>query len=262
MAILASRPVDRIRMSNAPHRRRRFSPAWSATLAVLVVVPLLTALGCWQLSRGREKARLLEQAAVGHAAAPVDLGAVGASAGIPSHRPVRVQGVFVADRQGLLDNQVRGGQVGYDILTPLRMNGNDDLLLVDRGWLARGPRREDLPRWSTPDGVVNLLGTLHQPVDVPLVSGEVSDTFGGAWVVSEIDPSILGPRLGAPLAPRVLRLLPQSEYGFRRDWPVVSMTPQRHYGYAVQWFGLAVALLAIYAVAGVRRGRAAQHSEW
>ena len=248
-------------MSTAPPARRgAFRPALSATLAVLVLVPILSALGCWQVARAREKAHLLDEAAAGQASAPVDLNAA-AFETVASRHPVRVRGVFLGDRQGLLDNQVRDGQGGYDILTPLRIDGRDELLLVDRGWLARGPRRGDVPRWSTPAGAVTLLGTLHSPVDVPLVSGDIGDTFGGAWVVSEIDPAMLVPQLGAPLAPRVLRLLPQSEHGFRRDWPVVAMTPQRHYGYAVQWFGLAVALLALYVVAGVRRGRAAQDSE-
>lgn len=248
-------------MSTARRNNRgTFRPALSATLAVLVLVPILCGLGAWQVARGREKARLLDNAAAAQAGAPVDLNAE-AFHTVTSGRPVRVQGILLGDRQGLLDNQVRDGQVGYDILTPLRIDGHDELLLVDRGWLARGPRREDLPQWSTPDGTVTLLGTLHRPVDVPLVSGEISDRFGGAWVVSEIDPATLEAPVGAALAPRVLRLSPQSEHGFRRDWPVVAMTPQRHYGYAVQWFGLALALLALYVVAGVRRGCAAPHSE-
>lgn len=241
--------------------RGAFRPALSATLAVLVGVPILCGLGVWQVTRGLEKARLLDAAATGQALVPMDVDATTAMQAIASHRVVRVQGVFLADRQGLLDNQVRDGQVGYDILTPLRIGGRDELILVDRGWLARGARREDVPEWSTPDGTVTLLGTLHPPVDVPLVSGEISDRFGGAWVVSEIDPAMLEASVGAPLWPRVLRLAPQSAHGFRRDWPVVAMTPQRHYGYAVQWFGLAAALLALYAVAGVRRGRAAPHLE-
>lgn len=33
------------------------------------------------------------------------------------------------------------------------------------------------------------------------------------------------------------------------------MSPQRHYGYAVQWFGLAAALLVLYIIAGRRRAR-------
>jgi surfeit locus 1 family protein len=244
-----------------PVKRRAFNPPLAATLAVLLLVPVLAGLGCWQVTRAREKVRLLDEAAAGQAAAPTDLASSESLEALPARRPLRVQGVFLAERQGLLDNQVRDGRVGYDILTPLRIEGRDDLLLVDRGWLPRGARREDLPQWSTPEGLVTLTGTLHAPVDVPLVSGAISDVFGGAWVVSEIDLPLLGQQLGAPLAPRVLRLDPASEHGFRRDWPVVGMTPQRHYGYAVQWFGLALALLVLYVVAGVRRARVAQVSE-
>jgi surfeit locus 1 family protein len=244
-----------------PVKHRAFSPPFAATLAVLLLMPVLAGLGCWQGARAREKAHLLDEAAAGQAAAPTELASSESLESLAGWRPLRVQGVFLAERQGLLDNQVRDGRVGYDILTPLRVNGRDELLLVDRGWLPRGPRREDLPQWSTPDGLVSLTGTLHVPVDVPLVSGTVSDVFGGAWVVSEIDLPLLGRQLGAPLARRVLRLDPASEHGFRRDWPVVGMTPQRHYGYAVQWFGLALALLVLYVVAGVRRARAAQVSE-
>jgi surfeit locus 1 family protein len=94
-------------------------------------------------------------------------------------------------------------------------------------------------------------------MDLPLMSGEVQEWFGSLWVVGEIDPLLLEPVLGAPVLPRVLRLAPESDHGFRRDWPTVSMTPQRHYGYAVQWFGLAVALLVMYIAHGVRRARPA-----
>ena len=151
---------------------------------------------------------------------------------------------------------MRDGQVGYDVLTPLRVEGLAEVLLVDRGWLARGARRSDVPVWQTPAGEVTLIGYLHRPVDVPLVTGDVSESFGGRWVVSQIDPALLGKHLGMPVQARVLRLAPQSEHGFRRDWPLVSMTPQRHYGYAVQWFGLAGALFGIYLVAGLRRAPA------
>lgn len=233
----------------------------AATLAVLVGVPILSGLGLWQLARGHEKARLLEAAARGSAAEPVDFSDLASYAQVQGYRPVRVRGEFRADLQGLLENQVRDGQVGYDILTPLQVEGRAELLLVDRGWLPRGGRREDVPQWQTPGETVTLVGTLRAPVDVPLVSGEITDRFRGVWVVSEIDPAALGKQLDAPIAPRVLRLAAESEHGFRRDWPVVAMTPQRHYGYAVQWFGLAAALLGLYGVAGVRRARAGDGSE-
>jgi len=128
-------------------------------------------------------------------------------------------------------------------------------VLVDRGWIARGMRRGDVPDWQTPAGIVTVTGSLHTPADVPFVTGDVTDTFAGRWVVSEIDPALLADSAGGPVEARVLRLSPESDFGFRRDWPVVTMTPQRHYGYAVQWFGMALALLVIYVLGGLRRAR-------
>lgn len=225
-------------------------------MAVVLGLPVLCALGAWQVLRGQEKAHTLELAEAHGALPVVDLGGRSDADPVAGQQRVRVRGVFLSDRQGLLDNQVRDGQVGYDVLTVLRLSGDGGLVLVDRGWLARGPRRADVPQWPTQDGEVTVTGYLRAPTDVPLVDGRVAETLGGFWVVSEIDTQHLGTYLDLPLWPRILRLSPESAHGFRRDWPVVAMGPQRHYGYAVQWFGLAAALLALYVIAGVRRARA------
>jgi cytochrome oxidase assembly protein ShyY1 len=239
-------------MSRPGHR---FRPSLAATLAVLLGVPILCALGFWQISRGQEKARLLTQATAYDGMPAIELNALTASDVVEERRPVRAHGVFLGESQGLLDNQVRDGTVGYDVLTPLQLSGSGAVVLVDRGWLGRGPRRADVPQWRTPDGEVSVTGYLRVPTDVPLVDGRVAETLGGFWVVSEIDPQRLGEYLGMALQPRILRLAPESAHGFRRDWPVVTMSPQRHYGYAVQWFGLAAALLVLYIIAGRRRAR-------
>lgn len=207
------------------------------------------------MKRGHEKARLLGEADAARDMAPFDLGQPTQIDAIAEHRRVRMQGNFLADRQGLLDNQVRDGQVGYDVLTPFRAQGVPGVILVDRGWLARGGLRSDVPEWQTPHGAVTLIGYMHLPADIPFVSGEVTESFHDLWVVPEINTSLLGQHLGMPMQARVLRLAPESAHGFRRDWPVVVMSPQRHYGYAVQWFGLATALLWIFVLAGLRRGR-------
>lgn len=234
---------------------RRFRPALAASLAVALALPILLGLGVWQVKRGQEKARLLGEVAAAGDMVPIDLARLAQINDIAEYRHVRVQGEFLIDRQGLLDNQVRDGQVGYDVLTPFRAQGVPGVILVDRGWLARGGRRSDVPTWQTPEGNVTLIGYLHQPADIPFVSGEVAESFRGLWVVPEISASLLGQYLGMPVQARVLRLAPESAHGFRRDWPIVVMSPQRHYGYAVQWFGLAGALLWIYVLAGLRRGR-------
>ncbi|MDQ6158685.1 SURF1 family protein, partial [Pseudomonas aeruginosa] len=53
--------------------------------------------------------------------------------------------------------------------------------------------------------------------------------------------------------------LEAGDASFDTDWPLVSMPPERHTGYAVQWFALATALLALYLYLGVRRAREKNH---
>ena len=234
--------------------RNRFRPALAATVALALGLPILLGLGAWQVSRGQDKARLLQAAGAGQELAPIEFAQAAAQASA-DYRRVVVKGRFVTDRQGLLDNQVRDGQVGYDVLTPLQVQGVPGVLLVDRGWLPRGGRRSDITPWQTPAGEVTLIGYLREPIDVPLVTGTVSESFGALWVVAQISPAHLQQHLGVQIQPRLLRLAPESAHGFRRDWPLTSMPPARHYAYAAQWFGLAVALLCMYLVAGWRRGR-------
>jgi cytochrome oxidase assembly protein ShyY1 len=69
-----------------------------------------------------------------------------------------------------------------------------------------------------------------------------------------LDIAELGAALGQALYPYAL-VLDEGQPGlFQRDWqPGVTMTPEKHLGYAVQWFGLAVALLIIYVGVNTRR---------
>lgn len=58
---------------------------------------------------------------------------------------------------------------------------------------------------------------------------------------------------GKPMVEHVLAIDPHSRYGYRREWQIVPFSPERHLGYAVQWFALACALLVIYLVVNFKR---------
>jgi len=57
-----------------------------------------------------------------------------------------------------------------------------------------------------------------------------------------------------PLAPRVLRLNPDLPIGYARDLDILPNTlpPEKHRGYAVQWFGLCIATIVLTLVLGLR----------
>jgi cytochrome oxidase assembly protein ShyY1 len=58
--------------------------------------------------------------------------------------------------------------------------------------------------------------------------------------------ALLSAGLSEPLFPWELRLAPDQPGGFRRDWPVVNVSPEKHRGYALQWFTMAAALLLLF----------------
>ncbi|TZF91506.1 SURF1 family cytochrome oxidase biogenesis protein, partial [Cognatilysobacter lacus] len=79
-----------------------------------------------------------------------------------------------------------------------------------------------------------------------------------AWLVVRLEPTAVARALELPrLAPRVLRLDPALPIGYPRDLDLLvnTLPPDRHRGYAVQWFGLGATLIVIALVLTFRRSR-------
>ena len=51
--------------------------------------------------------------------------------------------------------------------------------------------------------------------------------------------------LNLNVLPFMLRLGDAEPYGFIRAWHIVSMSPEKHYAYAFQWFSLATLTLIL-----------------
>ena len=106
-------------------------------------------------------------------------------------------------------------------------------------------------------------GLSSQPPETGIRLGP-ADT-GEAWprVVQYVVPDRVSEQLGYPVLDRVIRLGPEAPGALPRDWgeqPPVPFGPQRHVGYAVQWFALAATLLVIFVVVNWRRKGGARGS--
>lgn len=232
-------------------RRRR--PAIVPTLAAIAMLALLVSLGQWQLGRAAEKRALLERYATRAGEPPLHL-APDLAPDDPRivdalpFRTVTLQGTFLTDRQYLLDNRTHQGVAGYHVLTPLRRGDSATLVLVDRGWIPVGKSREHLPDVGVADAPTRLTATLSEPPRPGLLLGETGYEQG-TWprVVQYLDIGLISAQLQAPVLPLVARLDPGAPFGYVRDWkPYYGISPERHVGYAVQWFALALALVVIY----------------
>lgn len=214
-------------------------------------------LGRWQLSREDVKRAQLAAAEAALAAPPRAL-APALAGPVEAIDKVAGRARFTATPRLWLDNQRRGQQVGmrlYCAATPVEGGAT---LLVDLGWLPVAPDRV-LPAVGCPEGEHALAGLLVAPPSVGLRLGPGLVEQDGAWLATRLDPAEVSAAWAATpaLAPRVLRLDPALPLGHARDLALLGNTlpPEKHRGYAVQWFGLAVATLVILIVLNLRRRR-------
>ncbi len=138
------------------------------------------------------------------------------------------------------------------VLTAFLTQGQ--ILLVNRGWIAQGPDRRIAPDIPKVEGEVTLHGTAHTPNPNFFVLKE-DDYNQVSWpfLIQKIDLEKSAQLFDYPMTPFVLRLAPDESSQFVREWHSHFMGPEKHYGYAVQWFSLAAALLVIYFVVNTSR---------
>lgn len=222
-------------------RRPRLILGW---LLALVVIAIFARLGVWQSQRAVEKQTMLDEAAQVLAARQP----VGLEAAADPQRRARYEwasgtGEFADGAQWLLDNQQRDGRVGvraYRVFVP----DQGTPLLVDLGWLPVAGDRA-MPTVERPTGRIALEGLLEPPPSGGIALGAGMARESGGWLMLRVELPAISAAAGTPLAARVLRLDPASPLGYTRDLALLPNTlpPEKHRGYALQWFGLAAAVL-------------------
>jgi surfeit locus 1 family protein len=235
---------------------RRFRPSGWPTVATAAVLAGCVALGFWQLDRGRQKQALIEEFRRGSDASVVLTGAVDA---LPRYQQVIVRGRLDGTRHILLDNMPSSrGSPGYRVLTPLHRRGGRTLL-VDRGWVPLGATRQQLPVVTVEAGPRSDAGRLDQlPVPgVRVGSAQAPGEMGWPRVLNFPTQADLETALGQAVESRILLLDASSPDGYQRDWrPSVGFPPERHLGYAIQWFALAVTLVVIFVALSLKSATA------
>jgi surfeit locus 1 family protein len=217
-------------------------------LAAVVCVVLFTVLGFWQLDRAEQKRALQEAFAA--SAEPRDVRPGIAPA---PFEPLRASGRYLADRQFLIDNIVQDGQLGFYVITPLELDPQGPLLLVNRGWLPKANGEPPLDADPGPQTVSGRAGHLPR---VGLRPGEPFQA-GDRWPRHATFPTTeeIAAALGRDVLPFVLLADPAPGSPMLRRWEPAGMGPERHLGYAVQWFALALAVVVVSIVVYRRKGR-------
>lgn len=232
----------------------------AATIATILSLAILIALGTWQMQRLAWKEGVIARIAERVRAEPV---APLAEAHWPSFDPqaheyvrVRVSGVFENDAEAqvyaLAPSRTRGQPIqGYAVMTPLLLP-DGSRILVNRGFVPTELRDPAARPATPPEGRVEIVGlvrapearTMFVPENIPaderwmtrdlaqIAAARGLDRVAPFWIDAEFDPA-------AP------------------EWPRAGASvldpPNNHLQYALTWYGLALVLVVVFAL--YARGR-------
>lgn len=233
----------------------QFKPTIIPTAVTFITLCGLISLGTWQLERAEYKENIEQMIAQRMTQAPTDLGLIPADPQQQLYLPVALNGTYDRTKTLLLDNRVFNMQAGYNVYTALKL-GNDRAILVDRGWVAIGKTRQDIPKIETENRDYYLEGILLDAPTTNVLGTEIKENYNH-WpaVVQSINLKDIEKQLGYKLESKVLVLYEHSQSGFMRQKTpiIINMTSDRHVGYAVTWFLCAFVLFIIYLTVNIRR---------
>ena len=226
-------------------------------LGTLLGMALFVYLGLWQSGKGDRLQAVLDQRAARHALGPVPVGAALVDAAQLQDAPITVRGVYEPQWQFYLDNRQENDLPGVHVITPLKINGSDTRILINRGWVGWTQGRGVLPVVATPAGQVQITGLASVPSTKKFFlmpeRPEASNKL-----VPRLDLARFAAQLGQPLQPVVLlQDSTDAADGLVRHWAPPENRVGMHRGYAFQWFGMALALLVFFGVASLRKKDAA-----
>ena len=213
---------------------------------MLLPIPLFLSLGVWQLDRAAQKRELAETLEARRGLPALDLDKAVADAEPLRYRRVRVRGTYEPQDQVYIENRREGARIGFHVVTPLRIQGTDLRLLVNRGWVA-AERGHEPPPAPAPVEAVEVTGVVDIPSPPAIVldgGRDAARAWGSRWPYLTVDR--FQARVGYPLQPFVLLLDPADPTGFTRNWPVEPPKEGMHLGYAIQWLVFAALALGFY----------------
>ncbi len=228
----------------------RFTPNWYSALFTVVFCILFCLLGMWQLARADEKRNMVAAYAARESFKPVVVDKEHASP--LQYQSVSIKGHFLSQNV-LLDNQHHDHQFGYDVLTPVEL-ADGSFVIVDRGWVKGDVTRRTFPEFKNPPGLIKLSGSVYYPSNKQWVLGASFEEQENKTLIAEqINLKLLSQVLQKKLYPFIIRLDKANSYGFIREWSIVSMPPERHLAYAVQWFAFAFVTLILFVVLNIKK---------
>ncbi len=219
-------------------------PFWG-TILTLCGVAVLCTLGVWQLQRLEWKRGVLEAIeASRNAPEPLPLLSLEDFESGPVYKRGHISGRFIKEKSFLLGPRTQDGKPGYHVIAPFALDGSG-VVLVNRGWIGldKTPGALDWPAHSTLTGALRLpdSGNIFTPANQPEKDvWYVIDRGEIAWAK---DLHTLSP----------LMFYVESAEESPATNSLHNLPNNNHLQYALFWFAMAAAMVAVYALRFLRR---------
>jgi surfeit locus 1 family protein len=215
------------------------------SLAAILVIGGTFALGQWQLRRAAQKEALQLGLQSMNKLAVLDTPALLKVPDLAQakDRTVLLSGRWVATKTVYLDNRPMGDKTGFWVYTPLVLEGSDQTVLIQRGWLPRNfMDRSQLSPVDTPTGLVTINGRIAPPPS-KLYAFDGADQ---GQIRQNLDIASFRQETGLPLLNLSVIQVGAASEGLLRNWPAPNLGVEKHYGYAFQWFALCGLAAGLY----------------
>jgi len=234
-----------------------FRPPWWGVALALAACAAGIAFGNWQARRAEDKRALASRIEAAGRGPALELPAQAVSADAFMFRRIAARGEFDPRYTVLLDNRLHRGRPGYHVVQPLRIAGGRLHVLVLRGWVAAGARREQLPAVVTPAGEQRIEGLALERLPRRLEPGTAAECppAGNAPCVwQNLRIEAFHSWSGLALQPVVLEQRSDSTDSLVREWPRAEAGHEKNEMYALQWYSLAALSVVLLVALSVRRG--------
>lgn len=223
----------------------RFSLHPAPLLAALVFIAAAIWIGNIQRGRAEQKQADFDRIESAMRLPPIQIGTTPVDATVFDQQPAAARGRWLGEKSILLDNRVHNGTAGYNVITPLRIEGSSIAVLVNRGWIAAPRLRSELPVLPVlAETAVEVRGIARIP---PLKFFELAQDRTNDVIWQHLSLDRFRAWSGLELQPVILLQTDATGDGLVRDWLPTDSGALKHWGFALVWY-LAAAAAAIAAI--------------
>jgi surfeit locus 1 family protein len=212
---------------------------------MVLLIPVFCGLGVWQLDRAEQKRQLAASLESRRKLPASSLNSGTQSPNELEFSKINADGHFLTQKTILIENRKHRGKTGFHVITPFLLEGTQQVVLVNRGWIPRQQLDQPDPV-PTPAGTLRISGlvTLPQPPALELQFTDAKDQGLPRWPYLTLDH--FARWSGLEVLPFAVLQSPDDSGGFVREWPQPKFSDTMHIGYAIQWFAFALICFVIW----------------